>query len=110
MRKTTVAAMALVAVLSGVASSTAEAAQPKPVPLARHVHAQPIDYYAPHRGSQVYGGRERRSDWGAQSRAHDRARIAEAARREAMRIERERATRRAWRHDQRSQFGQYRGW
>ncbi|HYI90915.1 MAG TPA: hypothetical protein VEY05_13540 [Beijerinckiaceae bacterium] len=60
-----------------------------------------VQYY----GERPYGGGwERRHE----RRAHDEARIAAAARREA-RIQHERAHRRAWRHAQRDRHGYYRG-
>ncbi|GAA0574893.1 hypothetical protein GCM10009416_11950 [Craurococcus roseus] len=44
-----------------------------------------------------------------QRRAYEEERVAEAARREAWRIERERAERRAWRHAQREWYWRHNG-
>ena len=64
----------------------------------------PVQYY----GAQPYpdgGGWERRREWQDMHRDRDEARIAEAARREAWRIEQEREQRRAWRRAEREQYG-----
>jgi hypothetical protein len=58
---------------------------------------------------------ERRRHWRERREQRDEARIAEAARREAWRIEQEREQRRAWRHPEREQRFGYapgfqRGW
>ena len=66
--------------------------------------------------AQYHGERHYRGDWGPRHhwrehrRARDEARIAEAARREAYRIEQERAYRRAARHARRDHYGHYRGY
>ncbi len=111
MRRITVAAAAFLAALAGVPSSPAEASQSRQMSAAPNALVQPVNhYYAPYGGGRYYGGGERRGDWHAYRRAEDRARIAEAARREAMRIERERAARRAWHQAHRQQYGWHRGW
>lgn len=69
---------------------------------------QPVQYYG---GGHYYGDDwERRRYWRERRRAHDEARIAEAARQEAYRIEQERAERRAWRRAQRQHYDYYRGY
>jgi hypothetical protein len=104
MRRWTMAALA-VAALGGTAAqvpSTAAAAQVSPDAALLHT----AQYY----GERFYrDGWEPRQHWREHRRAHDEARIAEAARREAYRIEQERMQRRAWRHAQREPHGHYRG-
>jgi len=56
-----------------------------------------VQYWTP---SPYDGGWERRQAWREWRRERDEARIAEAARREAWRIEQEREQRRAWREQQ----------
>ena len=114
-------AMAAAAVLAGAAAFA-----PKPVPAAGAVVA-PIAAPQPLHHVQFYGamphsgddGWERRRQWREWRRERDEARIAEAARREAWRIEQEREQRRAWRRAQREQhygygpaygYGHHRGW
>jgi hypothetical protein len=90
--------MALVAALGGVAvSSPTGAAQPKVVAVAPDFAVQPVHY-------------DGRAYWWDRRRAHDEARIAAAARREALRIQRERAARRSAYRAHRHQYSQYRGW
>lgn len=104
MRRITMAALTLAAVLGGaVAASPAEAAGAKPYSRTRDAGVQPVHYDSPYHAPH-------RQHWHEQRRAHDQRRMAEAARREALRIERERAERRAWRHAQRHQYSQHRGW
>ncbi len=104
MRRWTMAALA-VAALGGTAAqvpSTAAAAQVSPDAALLHT----TQYY----GERPYRGDwEPRHRWREHRRAHDEARIAEAARREAYRIEQERMQRRAGRHAQREPHGHYRG-
>jgi hypothetical protein len=57
---------------------------------------------------QYYG--QRPSSLGWERRARDEARIAAAARREAHRIQQERAHRRAWHHAERNRYGHYHSW
>ena len=107
MRRWALAALA-VAALGGTAARVPSAAA-----AAAAAHVSP-DAALLHT-AQYYGERPYRGDWGPrhrwreQRRAHDEARIAEAARREAYRIEQERMQRRAWRHAQREPHGHYRG-
>ena len=107
MRRWAMAALA-VAALGGTAARIPSAAA-----AAAAAHVSP-DAALLHT-AQYYGERPYRGDWGPrhrwreQRRAHDEARIAEAARREAYRIEQERMQRRAWRHAQREPHGHYRG-
>ena len=76
-------------------------------PAAFQPAAEPVQYYQDWHGPRHFD--ERRYHRRQLRRAHEEERIAEAARREAWRIERERAERRAWRHAQRERFGYYRG-
>jgi hypothetical protein len=111
MRKTTMAVMALAAALGGgaVMPTGAEAAQLVARREMVHSAAQPVQYYGDHRPNDR-GGWGGRHHWREHRRARDEARIAEAARREAYQIERERAERRAWRQAQRQHYSYYRGW
>jgi Spy/CpxP family protein refolding chaperone len=65
---------------------------------------QPVQFYGagPHWGDD---GWERRRQWREWRQQRDEMRIAEAARREAWRIEQEREERRAWRRAMREQHG-----
>ena len=118
MRKTAltmIAAAALglsaLAPASGSAASAAAAAA-APVASAEMIHT--VQYW----GAGPYqsdDGWERRLQWREWRRERDEARVAEAARREAWRIEQEREQRRAWRRAQREQHygydpGYHRGW
>ena len=87
--------------LIGAAASPAQAWQT--------YHPAPVQYYAPgyHAPGWQHDRWERRQAWRAHRRAEEAARIEEAARREAWRIEQEREARRAWRHAQRMQYGQW---
>lgn len=105
MRWTMMAAVAAAAVLlapSGVPAAPATA----PPGVARHA-AEPVQYSPDWRAQGDF--EERRHHRRQLRRAHEEERIAEAARREARRIEIERAERRAWRHGQRERHGYYRG-
>jgi hypothetical protein len=103
---------ASVPVSASAAPAPASAAQATPVGMA-----QSVQYW----GSGPYqsdDGWERRRQWREWRAQRDEARIAEAAQREAWRIEQEREARRAWRHAQREQqyggpgvgYGYQRGW
>jgi hypothetical protein len=107
MRRWAMAAL-VVAALGGTAaapSASAAAAAPGVSREAAMLHA-----------AQYYGERPYRGDWGPRHRwrehrrAHDEARIAEAARREAYRIQQGRAYRHAARHARRDHYGPYRGY
>ncbi len=111
MRRWTMAAL-VVAALGGAAatpSAAAVAAAPGVSRDAALMHT--VQYYGEYYSERHYGG-----DWGPRHRwrehrrARDEARIAEAARREAYRIEQERAYRRAARHARRDHYGHYRGY
>ena len=104
-------AMALAAALGGAAavSSPAEAAGAQRPHQMQHAAVQPVHYDGRH-GPQYARHRDSQRHWQAAQRARDQARIAEAARREALRIERERAARQAWHDTRRQQYSQYRGW
>ena len=75
-----------------------------------------VQWYGPQGGPGWHydQGWERRRAWREWRHAEDEARIAEAARREAWRIQQEREQRRAWRHAQRQQWygqmGYWRSW
>ena len=111
MRRTMVAAAfaAAAAFLApGGASAASATAALDRTPAAS---AEPVQYYADRYG---YGGhfdgwRHDRHDRRHMRRAYEEERIAEAARREARRIEIERAERRAWRHAQRERFWRHNG-
>lgn len=105
-------AMALAAALGGAAavSSPAEAAGAQRPHQMQHAAVQPVHYDGRHGGPQYARHRDSQRHWQAAQRARDQARIAEAARREALRIERERAARQAWHDTRRQQYSQYRGW
>ncbi|ONG51104.1 hypothetical protein BKE38_16865 [Pseudoroseomonas deserti] len=105
MRRIVIAAMAATLVASSLTlGAPGAAAAPLPfvappgmVPpgMALAAQYQTVQYWDP-RGYD--NGWERRQQWRAWRREQDEARIAEAARREAWRIEQEREQRRAWRH------------
>ena len=110
MRRTVKAAL-VAAALGGMGSLTAapaSAAQATTAPDSAPALVRTVQYY----GERRYydNRRERRLHWREHRRTRDEARIAEAARREAWRIEQERAQRRAWRHAQRERYGYYRGY
>ena len=107
MRRWALAALA-VAALGGTAarvpSAAAAAAAAHVPPDAALLHT--AQYY----GERFYrDGWEPRHRWREHRRAHEEARIAEAARREAYWVEQERMQRRAWRHAQREPNRHYRG-
>lgn len=96
MRRIRVAAAALLtASLLALASQPASAAPAARALAAAPVAAQTVQYWDPRTGDDRW---ERRQQWRAWRRDQDEARIADAARREAWRIEQEREQRRAWRH------------
>ncbi len=110
------AAGALVGAAMAPAPAPASPAAAAPVAGSRLFH--PVQFYGagPHWGDD---GWERRRQWREWRRERDEARIAEAARREAWRIEQEREQRRAWRRAMREQhygygpaygYGHHRGW
>ncbi len=105
--------MALAAVAVLAATGGALAAPPIASPeQPRHAAAEQVQYYQyqPYPDWQAPRDfEERRWLRRQERRAYEEERIAEAARREARRIEIERAERRAWRHAQRERFGYYRG-
>src|SRR5687767_4870968 len=90
------AAVAAMACSVGVAPKSASAAGTTTAPVSAAHLFHPVQFYGagPHWGGD---GWELRHQWREWRRERDEARIAEAARREAWRIEREREERRAWR-------------
>lgn len=72
---------------SAAPAATSVAAPPAVAQTVQYWYQRPYD-----------GNWERRQQWREWRRERDEARIAEAARREAWRIEQEREQRRAWRH------------
>ncbi len=112
-------AMAAAAALVGAATlvpTPARAASAAAAPFAAPQSLHPVQFYG---AGPCYGddGWERRRQWREWRRERDEARIAEAARREAWRIEQEREQRRAWRRVMREQqygygpaYGYYRSW
>jgi hypothetical protein len=91
------------------AGGTALAAPRAALPLgaaSRHV-GEPVQYYPDWHARRDW--EEQRWHRRQQRRAYEEERIAEAARREAWRIERERAERRAWRHAQRERYWHHNG-
>lgn len=111
MRRTT---MALAAAAMLTAAGGAFAAPPV-APLEAPPHAaERVQFYQPDYYQPGWRGGPRDFDdhrWQRrqQRRAYEDERIAEAARREAWRIERERAERRAWRHAQRERYWRHNG-
>ncbi len=107
MRRWTMAAL-VVAALGGAAATPSAAVVAAAPGVARDAA---LLHNAQYYGERPYGG-----DWGPRHRwrehrrARDEARIAEAARREAYRIQQERAYRRAARHARRDHYGHYRGY
>ena len=116
MRRWTLAAL-VVAALGGTAAqapgASATAAAPGVSRDAALLHT--AQYYGERHYSGDWGPRHR---WREHRRAHEGARIAEAARREAYRIEQERMQHRAWRRAMREQqgygptygYGHHRSW
>ncbi len=92
------AMMVLAAALGSMAAVTSRPAEAAQVKVLPQVSAETMLQEVRH---------ERH--WQEQRRARDRARIAEAARREARRIEREREERRAWHHAHRRYHDHHRG-
>ena len=116
MRKTTMTLIATTALgLSALAPASGSAALVATVaPIAPDAAIHTVQYWGagPHYADD---GWERRQRWREWRRERDEARIVEAARREAWRIEQEREQRRAWRRAQGEQQygygpGFYRGW
>jgi hypothetical protein len=100
--------MAVVAVNSiTLAPAGASAASGARLPAASGGTIHTVQYWEPR---PYDGGWERRQQWREWRRERDEARIAEAARREAWRIEQEREQRRAWRNDHGYGPGYQRGW
>lgn len=101
------AAAAMTASLLTLAAHNASAAPAATSVAAPPAVAQTVQYW----NQRPYDGNwERRQQWQELRRERDEARIAEAARREAWRIEQEREQRRAWLH-QRGYGPRYeRGW
>ena len=118
MRKTM---MTMIAAALGLATLAPLTACAGPAPLAppvasgRALHT--VQYWGAGPQHPWDDGWERRRQWREWRRERDEARIAEAARREAWQIEREREERRAWRRAMRGQHygygpvhGYYRSW
>ncbi len=103
-----VMAMAAAAALVGAAAlapTPARAAAAAAAPFAAPQSLHPVQFYG---AGPCYGddGWERRRQWREWRRERDEARIAEAARREAWRIEQERERRRAqWRASREQRYG-----
>jgi len=106
MRRTLMAAT-VVAALAATAGSALAAPRIAPFVASSGHAAEQVQYYPDRRGHGDWD--ERRWHRREQRRAYDEERIAEAARREAWRIERERAERRAWRHAQRERHWHHNG-
>lgn len=104
MRRTILAAVAAVLTAAGGAVAAPAVA---PLGVARHA-AEPAQYHPAPYGYRE-GFEEHRHHRRQMRRAHEDQRIAEAARREARRIDIERAERRAFRHAQRERYGYQRG-
>ena len=114
MRKTVLTMTAAAALsLSTLAPASGSAAPAAKAPVERSGMLHTVQYWGA--GPHSDDGWERRQQWREWRRERDEARIAEAARREAWRIEQEReqrrAERRAWR-EQRYGYGPgyFRGW
>ena len=101
------AAAAMTASLLTLAAHNASAAPAFSILAAPQGAAQTVQYW----DQRPYDDRwERRQQWREWRRDRDEARIAEAARREAWRIEQERDQRRAWQHQQGYGPRYERGW
>lgn len=112
-------AMAAVAALVGAATlapTPVPAAEATKAPIAAPQFLHQVQFYggAPYQGDHGWERRRHRREW---RQERDEARIAEAARREAYRIEAEREQRRAWRRAQHGHgygpaygLGQHRSW
>jgi uncharacterized membrane protein YhiD involved in acid resistance len=109
MRRLTMAALAAAAALgvTAVAPNAATAASASAPSMIIEAVVHTVQYYGPRH--HYDGHRARHRHWREHRRAREEARIADAARREAHRIEQERAARRAWRHAGRDHYGYYRG-
>ena len=120
-------ALAAAATLVGAATlapTPAPAASAAAAPFAAPQSLHPVQFYGPapfYGAGPHYGdhGWERRWQWREWRREPDEAPIADAARREAWRIEQEREQRRVWRRAMREQhygygpaygYGHHRGW
>jgi hypothetical protein len=99
------AAAAVAAVLT--ATDGALAAPPFAPPGVHRPAAEQVQHYPDWHGRRDWD--ERNHHRRQLRRAYEEERIAEAARREAWRIERERAERRAWRHAQRERHWRHNG-
>lgn len=108
--------LAAAAALAGAATLTPTPvpARQSAAPLAAAQSLHLAQYYGagPHHRDDGWERRRHRREW---RQERDEARIAEAARREAYRIEAEREQRRAWRRAQHGYgpaygFGQHRSW
>ena len=113
MRRITTAAVALIASLGGAVMSNPALASGDSNRVVQDTPSSAVllvQYYGDYREPYGRGDWSGRHHWREHRRARDEARIAEAARREAYQIERERAERRAWRHAQRHHHTYYRGW
>ncbi len=118
MRKTTLTTIAAAALgLSALAPASGSAGPASVAPVAPTVAVHSVQYWGA--GPYSHDDWERRDQWREWRRERDEARIAEAARREAWRIEQEREQRRAWRRAMREQqygsgpaygYGHYRSW
>jgi hypothetical protein len=110
MRRTMMAA-AVAAAFGAVLTVAGGSASAAPGVAAPGVHrplaAETVQYYPGWHGHRDFD--ERRYHRREMRRAYEQERIADAARREARRIEIERAERRAWRHAHRERHGFYRG-
>ena len=114
MRRTTMALAAAAAAAVFAAAGGALAAPPAASAGAPRLPAEPVQFYQPDYYRPDWRGGPRDFDeyrWQRrqQRRAFEEERIAEAARREAWRIEQERAERRAWRHAQRERYWRHNG-
>jgi len=108
MRRWTLAAL-VAAALGGAAVEAPGAAAAASAPgLIGEAGLHAVQYYGPRHRYDDHRARHRH--WREHRRARDEARIAEAARREAYRIQQERAYRRAARHARRDHYGHYRGY
>ena len=103
-RMITMAAAAALVGTAAMAPTPASAASAVAAPVAAPGPLQPAQFFGagPHWGDD---GWERRRQWREWRQHQDEMRIAEAARREAWRIEQEREQRRAWRRAMREQHG-----
>jgi hypothetical protein len=104
MRRTLMAAT----MAAALAAASSALAAPRIGTFGASGHAvEQVQYYPDWHARRNWDGRH--GHWREQRRAYEDERIAEAARREAWRIERERAERRAWRHAQRERHWHHNG-